>query len=233
MALTLKQMLDAVMLESSLDPETVYYTATDYATRRLVALADRSATRLSTQHTWQALRRTYSFSLSTDTDYAMPDDFRELVPDTAYQNDYIESIDMRTDPGWWGYLQSASGGSGMRGRFRILGGRLHVYEPVSGDDVRFEYVSSHPILATDGTTTRARWGADTDTFKLDDDLLIMDVTWRYQRLIGLESWEDHRGEFNTYLRTVKGQEAGAKTIIGGEYAMGFQEPYTDLWVDNP
>jgi len=228
--MTLSEILDAVLLESSVDTENVYYASTDPAVRRLVAMADRSASRLAAAHDWQALRRTYTLTLDSNTDYALPSDFGALVADTAFQDSYIHPIDMRTDPEYWGYLQSASSGVGPRARFRILGDRLHVYAPQSGQTVRYEYLSNHPIVDTDGTTTKQRWEADTDTFRLDDDLLVMDLVWRYQRLIGLEAWQDHRTEFMSHMRTVKGREAGAKTIIGGEYDMRFGEPYTDLWL---
>ena len=136
---------------------------------------------------------------------------------------------MRTNPEHWAYLQSATGGTGPRYRFRLLGDKIHVYDPQSGALVRIEYVTEHPVLAADGTTTKKSFTADTDTWLLDDDLLIMDLIWRYKKLLGLPDWQIDLQDATTYARTVKGQQAGSKTISGDDTGVMFAEPYYELW----
>lgn len=231
MSLTLKEMLDNVLLESGMGTETAYAGNTQDQVLRLVSLANRSVRRLAVWP-WQALRLNYSFSLTDAEEYDLPDDFRALIPDTAFAESYIHPIDMRTNPEHWAYLKASAGGTGPRYRFRILGNKIHVHAPQSGELVSFEYLTDHPVLATDGTTTKKLFTADTDTWRLDDDILQMDLIWRYKKLLGLPDWQVDHSEYKTYLRTVQGQQAGSKTIIGGDSVWPYGEPYTDLWVNN-
>ena len=229
--LTLKEMLDNVLLESGMDTESIYATSTEDSVRRLMRLANRSARRIATGHAWQALRRTYTFSLTTALEYVLPVDFRELISDTTFVDSYVHGVDMRTRPEQWRYLQVNVTGTGPRYRMRIMGNVIHVYQPQSGDEISFEYTSDYPVLDTDQETTQKLFDADTDTWRLDDDLLEMDIIWRYKKLLGLQDWQVDHAEFKTYDRTVKGQEAGAKTIYGVDGSeMPNTEPYTDLYI---
>ena len=231
MSLTLKEMLDDVLLECGHDTEVVYATATSDAVLRLVALANRSVRKLAVWP-WQALRKQYTFSLTSATEYDLPSDYRAFIPDTMFADSYIHPVDLRTNPEHWAYLKSATGGTGPRYRFRILGDKINVYDPQDGETVRVEYLADHPILAANGTTTKKLFTADTDTWILDDDVLEMDLIWRYKKLLGLDDWQVDYGEFKSYLRTIQGQQAASKTIAGDDTAHSFGEPYTDLWVSN-
>jgi len=231
MALTLAQFLDGVLLESGMGTETVYAASSKDDIKRLVYLANRSARRIATGFNWQALITTYSFTLTTDTEYPLPTDIRSFIPDTTFVDSYLFGVDMATRPQLWRYLQVNTTGTGPRYRMRVMGDKIQVYQPQSGDEITFEYISDNPVMDTDGTTTQKLFDADTDTWRLDDDLLQMDIIWRYKKLLGLE-WQVDHAEYKTYLRTVQGEQAPAKTIIGtdgSEYPLG--EPHTQLWIN--
>ncbi len=224
----MKQILDQVQRESGLDTETEYATNSDDAVLRLVSLVNRSA-RVLAKFPWQAMRKTHLFTLTSATTYDLPTDFRELIPDTAFTESYYQSVDFRVDPSLWRYLQSNSGGSGPRYKFRILGGKIHVFEPNSGDQVTFEYLTDGPVVDKDDGSWKARFENDDDTWLLDDDLLIMETLWRNKKLLGLPDWQVDAADARAYLKTTLGQEAAAKTIVGMRDGR-VDEPYTDLWV---
>ena len=228
--MNLKSILDSVLLESGIGTEVAYASAARDETKRLVNLANRAVQFMSGLHEWQVLRRTYTFSLTSETTYPLPSDFHSLVPDTTFATGSTDTIDMMTDPGLWGYLQAGAGASGPRYRFRILGDQFRVFDPVDGELVRLEYLINTPIQAADGTF-KERFTADTDTCVFDDEAVIQETLWRYQRLVGLPSWQDVRGESVAYLRALRGRESSAKSIIGTEFS--HEEPYTPLWVNNP
>ena len=230
--MTLKDILDSVLLESGMGTEAVYVAASDDSVKRMVNIANRSARRIATGFGWQALKRTYSFSLTTATEYDLPTDFRAFTPDTTFVDSYLFGVDMRTRPQLWHYLQVNTTGTGPRYRMRVLGDKIHVYQPQAGDNISFEYLTDHPVMATDGTTSKKSFTTDTDTFRLDDDLITMDILWRYKKLLGLPDWQIDRADWNDYKKTVQGQESAAKTIIGSdgsEYPVG--EPHTQLWIN--
>lgn len=225
--MTLKEILDNVLLESGMATETVYAANGSDDVKRLLSLANRSAATLGV-FDWQALRKIYTFTLTTAEEYELPTDYRALMPDTAFGDSYVNPIDMRTNPTYWAYLKAGSGSNGARFRFRLLGDVISVHNPQAGETVRFEYLSNAPI----DPGPKQRFTADTDTWLLDDDMLTMDLIWRYKRLIGLPDWQDDRAEFRNYYRTIKGQQAGAKTISANDQGFVFSEPYTDLWPVN-
>ena len=47
-------------------------------------------------------------------------------------------------------------------------------------------------LAADGVTVKTQFSADTDTYQIDDDLLILGLIWRYRRAKGLDYSEEKR-----------------------------------------
>lgn len=226
--MTLKDILDAVLLESGMGTETAYAANGNDDIKRLVSIANRSVVTLA-KFEWQALRQIYTFMLTTDTEYDLPEDFAALTPDTAFADDYISPVDMRTNPSQWAYLHARSGGNGARYRFRILGDKIQVHEPQDGATIRFEYLTDRPVLSVDGEAKKSRFTADTDTWLLDDDLLTMDIIWRYKKLLGLPDWGVDRDDYLNYSRTIKGQQAGAKAISPDDGMFGFSEPYYDLW----
>lgn len=227
---TLKEMLDNVMLESGMDTETVYFTSADDAVIRLTALANRAATKLSAGFNWQRMRATYLLTMTAATEYDLPSDFRALIPDTGFADSFFAPVDFATDPSLWAYLQSNFASVGPRYRLRILNGKIAIHDPEAGVGIKFEYLKNTPVLATDGTTYKKKFTADNDTFILDDDLLEMDLIWRYKKLLSLD-WQADRADFHDYHKTTKGQDAGAKTILGMDEEYHIPgTPYTDLYI---
>jgi len=225
--MNLKSILDEVMLLSGMDTETVYATATEDAVKRLVSIANQSAATFA-QYPWQALRSRYEFTMSTATTEELPDDYRAIIPDTMFVNGQAWTVDFPTDTIEWSYLVSATGGAGIRRKMRLLDGEIHIYQPTSGDTVSFEYLSIYPVLNSVGTA-KQRFTADTDTWRLDDDLIIKDVLWRYKKLIGHTDWQIDLAGYKAYELAAKGHDKGAQTIVPGD-AYGFTgEPYYELW----
>jgi len=223
--MTLKEMIDRVLLLSGIGTETAYAGSSNPALSRLVALANQSITALARHH-WTALRRIHTFTLSTDTQYELPDDFLSFVPDTMYSDTHAEGMDFPASTEEWSYLKANSGGSDNE-KVRLIAGKLNVHEPDSGSVVRFEYNSKYPVVASDGSTFKALFTADTDTTLLDDELLISDLLWRYKKLMGLQDWQVDFAESQRLYQTLKGQDGSAKTIGPRDGVSG--TPYYDLW----
>ena len=225
--MTLKTILDDVLLESGMSTESAYAASGNDAVKRLVRLANRSVGTL-TRYAWQALRATHEFTLTTDTSYPLPDDYRAIVPDTFFTDGRLDNVDFPADTEMWNYLQASTGANGVAVRVRLLGDTLVVYQPDAGEVLRFEYLTKYPVLAADGTTKKAEFTADTDTWILDRDLLIFDIVWRYKKLMGLQDWQIDLAESKAYQNTLKGQEAGSKTIYP-DSGDGSSVPFYDMW----
>lgn len=223
--MTLSEILDTVLLESGMPTETSYADNDDDSVKRLVNIANRSLQKLA-RHPWQALRKTWTQTLTEATEYPLPDDWRAFVPDTMFTENHLWPVNFPTDEGQWAYLQASGTGAGPRVQCRILQGQLHVYQPVSGETLRVEYISKYPVL--NGTTYKEKFTADDDTCLLDDDLVSWDILWRYKKLMGHNDWQADLAECKALQIRLWGQDEGSQTIRPG-YEMGDTTPYYNLW----
>jgi len=227
--MTLQEMLDAVLLRSGLSTESSYAANTDDAVNRMVAFANEALSEIS-RYEWQAIKKIHEFTLSTETIYPLPDDFKAIIPDTFYTQNRLYAVTL-INPSDWGYLQATTGGSGFNVNARILADSIQIYQPTDGDVLRFEYTIKYPVL--NGTTKKETFTADDDTWKLDDELLIKCIKYKYQFVIGLDTTTDANGktkterEFDKYERLLKGQDSGSQMITPGPRV--FSSPYFDLW----
>ena len=222
--MTLKEIIDTVLRQSGVSTETAYASSSNDSVLRLVDLANQSVAMIA-RHPWQALRRIYTFTLSTDTQYDLPADFRSLASDTMYSDTDQEGLDFPASEEKWSYLKASSSGSSGT-QVRIIADKINVHEPDSGSTVRFEYNSKYPITDSTGAF-KERFTADTDSTVLQDDLVISELLWRYKKLVGLSDWQVDLAESKDLMQTLKGLDGGSKTV--GPHEEGFVTPYYDLW----
>lgn len=225
MSRTLLQTLDEVSLESGMDTEPAYATSDIDAVKRLMSMAN-AAARAIMKHTWQALRKTHEFTLTSSETYSLPSDFKSFIPNTMYSDSHLYPIEFPTRDDTWAYLQAAAGGTGTRDKIRVLGDLLQVYQPEAGKVIRFEYMSDSPVVSAAGAAKKY-FTADDDTWALDDDVLLMEIMWRYQRLLGLEVWQGTAVEAKDLLNVELGIQQGSETINWDK--MDDDSPYYDPW----
>lgn len=90
--------------------------------------------------------------------------------------------------------------NGPRNQFRIRGGHLFSYPaPSAGNTWAFEYISKNWILDDDGTTTKRRFTEDDDTIRLDEDIILMGLRWRWREEKGLS----YEAAFQMYEHQLK------------------------------
>ena len=228
MSLTCKQILDAVLSEQGL-PVLDQYFGGDNLT--LTAIMNRSVNLLG-QRDYSLMRTAGTLTMTTATEYDLPSDLRYIIPDTFNAQDDERYVVFPTDDSTWWYFKSRSTQSGLRYKMRVAGGQLQVESPQSGMVLIYEYMTNNLVLS-DGASVgdKERFTADNDTFLLDDDLLIMDVKWRYKKELGTEDWQTDAQDFARYEKTHRSKESGSGTLHFGETDhTEIAEPYTNLYV---
>lgn len=225
----LNVLLDSVMQECNFRAKGNYANAASQNEQQLFRLANRSVTALM-EHPWQALRKEHEFTLTAATDYPLPSDYHGFIVDTFMANNRAVPVDTDTQPSIWAWLRTNTGSGGIEYRTRFWDNKIEVFEPSAGDVLRFEYWSNAPIESASAVPLR-RFAADSDEWLLDDDLLIMDIVWRFKKAKGLDDWQVDRVDAEDYLKGLKRRERPAKTVhLGNEPEPFFGEPYTDLWI---
>lgn len=228
MALTLKQNLDQILGERGFATETAYAAATGNPPAvQMLYLANAAVADIQ-ENGYQKLRKQATISMTTDTEYDLPSDFHEYVPDTGYVDGRLDPVDMPTTPGMWAFIRAGGPNSFML-RVRFLGGQVQVLNPVDEEDLTFEYVSNTPIQATGAGALKSRFDADTDVWLLDDRLLQLETLWRWEKVKGFADWQASLAIAKAHRIAVRGREAGAKTLTPMSDAAPIAEPYTNLW----
>ena len=194
----------------------------------VLALAKRSAKRLAEEYPWAVLTKEHEFVLVKDKpSYELPDDFSRFINGTMW--DRVESRPMDyVGPQIWQEYKSGLVKTAIYKRWRIKGvegaKELFVdptpsatqcsYECRDGTKVRigvaFEYLSSHFAAAANGDT-KADFTVDTDTFLLPDDLLELDLKWRWLNSLG-QTYFEEKNEFDRALSIYKAQDGGTHRI---------------------
>lgn len=226
--MNLKEILNQVLSECGFAESPQFFAAQNSDVKQLIALAQRSA-RVLSKHNWQSLRSSHEVTLTTDTSYSLPTDFRQFIPDTTFAEGRADKPNFPPSNEAWAYTESRNINNSLRYRIRIAEGALQVQNPVVGEVIRFEYVSNYPVLDV-LATPKARFTRDSDTWRLDDDLIQMDLVWRFKKLKGLDDWQIDFQDFNNYSRKLLGTDNNAQSInTVGPSEVAF-EPVADLWI---
>lgn len=212
--MTLLTIVQDVALEVGVPPPSAVIGSTDPQVRQLLRVAQKEALALSKRANWQSL--VVPFEFTTVAGMAQPgvlpaeysrfspgrviwwvEMFRPILgPLTA--EEWAAAISRPLSPGLWGY-------------WRLIGNVVHIYPGTDpGQTVRAECISKNWCMPSSGQATD-RWSADTDTAKMDEELLTLGMIWRWKQLKGLDYAED----MATYEREVEqaaARDGGMKDI---------------------
>lgn len=223
MPLSIQNICDKVLRESGFPIQTSYLNT------QMGDLLQRSAAMIRGLPLSKP-RRQGTINMTAATTYALPADFRELVPDTAYIVGNVNSVRWPCSPDEWALLKAGSVNPGAVLIVRQFGTNIQIHNPLNGNTLSFEYLSEALFTNGLGTITKERFDSDGDLWALDDDLLMMDLKWRWKKAKGLDDWQIDAAEYRTYRNGLIGADNGANTV-NFSCVDEFQvtEPYANLW----
>lgn len=221
---SLKEILNAVLLESGFLTPASYTSSTNPDDAQLVALANAASDDIR-EIGLSGTRRFASITLDGTGDYALPADFHAYVPDTAWVG--TRKVDLPLTPQDWACLK-ATGVSLYEYRARLIN-TLRTLGDANGDTLTFEYVSSYPW--TDGASVaKAAATDDTDVWTLDGRLIKLATKWRWKKEKGIEDWTADQQLYQRHANYLRGRDGGAKALIFGDPMWSPSAPYTNLWI---
>ena len=104
----------------------------DQTARQLLALANAEGEQLSKSKNWSVLVEEHTFTLTTaDQDYALPADFRWIVPNTTWDRDDNRIVLNPITGQEWQYLKAWATVSGLNRRARIRDGQLEFEQTIA------------------------------------------------------------------------------------------------------
>ena len=224
--MTLKEMLNQALSEIGFSTYQGYFGSTKQEPLQVAALANRAVAGL-VKRDWQALRQDFLLSMTTANTYSLPTGFRHFTPDAAWSNTRRVNFPVGADE--WNYYEARGLTTGLKIRMRRADDQLEIQNPQDGQTIVMQYISANAVKDNAGTG-KPKFTADDDTFVLDDDLLILDVRWRFLRAKGLD-YQGELAEYNQYVTSEIGLDSGARTIDTG--TDGFDDlcpPTANLWI---
>ena len=225
--MNIKAILNQALSEAGFREEESFFVSPSKEAKQLAALANRELNFLQKEN-WQELIKTHAVAMTTSETYSLPSDYRQYVFDTAFTEDRKAWFPI--SPEKWSYDEARDTISGRAPEIRIIDGQLAIRNPGDGVTLRLEYISKNAVLDTDGTTYKERFEADSDTFVLNDDLLILGVLWRFKKAKGLD-FQAELAEAQAMKRKELSTNKNAQTIYFGDGPYyGPVAPYADLYV---
>jgi hypothetical protein len=226
---TLATILDTVIDETGYEAPSSYFGNTDEAAKRGRVLANASAQYLVTlRH--RNLIKTGTIDMTTATTYAVPADVLAFVQDTMYEQGDSQPVHFPTTDQQFAVVNASGVGDGVLTNVRIIDGNFEIDEPKNGETLEYTYRSKHPIQATGGGATKAKYTADTDVWLLDDRLHELDIIWRWRKLHGMD-YQDDLAMYKRYERSYLGRDGGYRSInFNSQPGDSIGGARTDLWV---
>lgn len=195
------------------EPVTVIGNSDQIATQML-RLLNREGETLS-RYPWQALKKEHTFVLVTaDQDYALPADFRYIIPSSAWNRDNKRSIIEPLSSEEWQFFKGWTTVNGLNMRARIRNDQFEFEQTISAADngktIAYEYISNN-WCETSGGTGQTAFAADTDVSLIDEELLTQGLVWRFRKAKGLP-FEADLAEYQKNVREAQSRDGGKRKL---------------------
>lgn len=195
-------------------PTLVSSESSDTAVIALGELANQSGIDLVRRHEWTFLQKEQTFTaLAQEVQTSMiPADFDRFIDETWFNRSKTRRILGPLTPVEWQRRKTLQA-SPVFESFRVRGSDvLMIPNPEAGDTLVFEYISKNWVdTNADGAGEASTFSADTDTPLFDEELMTLDITWRYLSAQGMDYSEPFRS-FELALADRIARDGGNETI---------------------
>ena len=175
-------------------PNSVY-GSTDRTAKQMLALSNRSGKQLANRFAWQemtieATHTTIAAELQGSVESILPG-FNWYLYETMWNRTNRNVLWGPLFPSEWQFLK-ASNITGPFPEFRIRNKNLYMLPaPAAGQTIGLEYISRYWCETSIGVD-KEKWSSDTDVGILPEDMLTIDLIWRFKAAKGLDYAEDMR-----------------------------------------
>lgn len=190
--------------------------------REMLALANRSGRLLADRKGWSALEKRTSFTANgaeQQASTAIPSDFKWYLDRTMWDDTNNWPLLGPLTPVERERVKNGVISQSVRGAFWFQGGFIHLWPSTLTSTIAYEYASNAWVdTNSDGVGDAVRWAADNNTSVLDEDLLRLDLAWRWLKSKGYPYEEDFN-EAERAIRRAMARDKGKPrvTMEGREY----------------
>lgn len=213
MALSVLQIVQTACKRIGILAPTVALGSSDQQIIQLVSLCEEEGQSLADRHQWEALQvealfTTVASQAQTSLATIAPS-FNYIVNDTIWNRTLRRPVYGPTSQQDW-QQKKAIQLNGPFNSFRIIADVINFYPtPAAGQVCAFEYISRNWINT--GTTSSSVFLTDADTPKINDQLIVLGLIWRWKAAKGMDYAEDF-AKYETRVMDAMGRDAGKATL---------------------
>ncbi len=220
---------DASVILGLPEPSSVA-SSTDPATKKLMRFANQAGQELMRYHDWQNLiveQEFTSLNQQEQTNALPPSDYDRLIYNAMIwdRTSHIQLAGPTPQRYWQLILSGIS--SGVSGYWRIIGNQLNILPVLdAGHTLGFEYISKRWVESSLGVR-QDKFMADTDTALLPENLLTLELVWRFQQSRGFAQYAEAMSTCEREKEKAAAADRGSGRIRpeGNDYANNPQFPY--------
>ena len=187
MATSILSLVTSAARRTSLPVPTTLVTTPKEFEKQYLEVFYETGEDLRNRGSWPELKRTYTFTTTSATEYALPSDFRTFAVDTAWDQTNrwplkgpLSDSQFSSDKIWYASITSGTS-------YRIFGSPIvgdkkpfQMWPAATGLDFSYDYISNSFIYDTTGATAKSTMTVDTDICVFPDELI--KLGWRYHWL---------------------------------------------------
>lgn len=174
---------------SGFEVPSTYFGNNNLTAVSCVNLLQEAGNTLVRQHRWQELITEYTFTTTASTaTYALPSDFKAFANMSQWDRTNQWRMTGPTPSIVWQWLKSGISVASTNNRWFMVRGNLFTIFPTpstTGDTIAFDYYSNAWITKQADSTNVTAWTADLDTARIDEELLTLDLKWRFLQSKGM------------------------------------------------
>lgn len=190
MARTLLQIVQDAADDVGQPVPTIVASATSATPKRMLRLLNKAGIQLMKEIAWNELLTVRTFNaVAAEAQIEPPADYARIAPESSlWDQSLIRPSVGPMSPNQWLALKTNTVTGGDK-YWTLLLGKFNIYPaPAITDQFSYAYVSKNWVV--NGSTYKDRFTADDDTPLIDDELLTLELIWRWKAAIGVDYAED-------------------------------------------
>jgi len=204
-----------VATKIGIDVPSVVYTGTTQELLELQDLANTMAKRIAQAHDWELLSAIASYPGDDSTeDFDLPDGYDRMPKDGRVWSTSLETplTHILSRDRWLGLdIQSFDF---VINAWIIYGGQIHIKPALATGVSAKHFYQSDLIIAPSSGSNKVAFTADTDTFRLDEDLLKLGMIYQWKADHG-QPYAQHQDDYEELFEQLSTTDPGAKLVRVG------------------
>lgn len=215
--MTILSVVQSVCAEAlGMDVPTLVFGSNERDMIEMQSVANTAARMICDDYDWQALRIVKTLTGNNVAEaFSLPTDYdRMLKTASLWSSRWFWSINHITDADQWLELQVVPIAS-TYGNWIVYADEIHILPVMaSGETAKFFYISSGRVV--DNVSARKpAFTADTDSFRISEDLLKSAIIYRWKMRKGLPYGEEMQ-DYQRDLALCMDRDQGSKPIISAQ-----------------